>query len=172
MMYKFFFAKDRIHTINDVPNLGIYFFRDPDFTTVAAEELFNSVPPVTYSKHAAWIQISSLWNSFFLRIGDWGVYKSDRKLAGFNLWGSQIWRDFTAFECTTEIGALQIGKGINESLATCLDWSNGQLFLCNQSKFTTETDNPQVGAGVPATMGTLGKAKSLDRLRHALELVK
>ncbi|GAA6011111.1 hypothetical protein JCM11491_006731 [Sporobolomyces phaffii] len=61
--------KDRLHTINDIPSLGRYFFLSPDYDTAVSTKLYRSMDPQVYrdTLTAALPILSSLPSSLFSR---------------------------------------------------------------------------------------------------------
>lgn len=44
--------QDRLHTINDIPSLGRYFFIEPDFDTPVSLKMYSSMNPKVYRTFA------------------------------------------------------------------------------------------------------------------------
>jgi len=121
--------KERIFTINDVPTLGAYFFREPELMSAAAKSMRSKINADTYSN--VLLAVSAALEQV----------------------------DEERFRDGAHIAS------VLEAARTSLEASSKDVMSSLRHSLT----GSKVGATVPMTIATLGKARVLARLRRSLE---
>ncbi|GAA5940644.1 glutamate--tRNA ligase MSE1 [Sporobolomyces koalae] len=148
--------KDRLHTINDIPNLGRYFFVEPDYSTSVSHKLYRAMDAHTYraTLQAAIPIVASLDESLFsLELSPDASHKIEQTILEAL---SSI--SIVTPAPTSELEGEPESKGISRKKANQV-----------MSPLRHSLTGQKVGASVASTVRVLGRDRTRQRFERAIE---
>ncbi|GAA5823831.1 hypothetical protein JCM10212_004527, partial [Sporobolomyces blumeae] len=174
--------KDRLHTINDIPSLGRYFFVEPDYSTPVSKKMYKAMKAETYraTLNAAIPIVASLPDEVFSRsIRRPGAPADDdvesRILVALSSISIETPSSSSAPSLASSPSSTVSSSSSHGSSSSSSDMDRPSMSPSTRQK-ASETMSPlrhaltgqKVGASVAATVRVLGREATRERLERAV----